>query len=161
MIGYVRNFDGNRTMSFKISDSKLLKKYNQIWKRVEKLLKIKFDSELVYGDNDKYIKTKMKIYGGSVNTNLQGKSVPKEKGPCKCLSIIMLDSVVKVKKKHYPQMLLEECKYEPKKIKMENLIDDDLQKNSSNESDNEADNNSNDEMEFDDNDDDDNDDDYE
>ena len=35
MIGYVRNFDGNRTMSFKISDSKLLKKYNQIWKRVE------------------------------------------------------------------------------------------------------------------------------
>ena len=36
MIGYVRNFDGNRTMSFKISDSKLLKKYNQVWKRVEK-----------------------------------------------------------------------------------------------------------------------------
>ena len=34
MIGYVRNFDGNRTMSFKISDSKLLRKYNQIWKRV-------------------------------------------------------------------------------------------------------------------------------
>ena len=115
MIGYVRNFDGNRTMSFKISDSKLLKKYNQIWKRVEKLLKIKFDSELVYGDNDKYIKTKMKIYGGSVNTNLQGKSVPKEKGPCKCLSIIMLDSVVKAEKKHYPQTLLEECKYESKR----------------------------------------------
>ena len=60
MIGYVRNFDGNRTMSFKISDSKLLKKYNQIWKRVEKLLKIKFDSEPVYGDNDKYIKKKNK-----------------------------------------------------------------------------------------------------
>ena len=36
MIGYVRNFDGNRTMSFKISDSKLLKNYNQIWKCVEK-----------------------------------------------------------------------------------------------------------------------------
>ena len=47
MIGYVRNFDGNRTMSFKISDSKLLKKYNQIWKRVEKLLKTKFDREPV------------------------------------------------------------------------------------------------------------------
>ena len=94
MIGYVRKFEGNTTMSFKISDSKLLKKYNQIWKRVEKLLKIKFDSEPVYGDNDKYIKTKIKIYGGSVNTNFQGKSVPKEKAPCKCLSIIMLDSVI-------------------------------------------------------------------
>ena len=67
-------------------------------KRVEKLLKIKFDSESVYGDNDKYIKAKRKLYGGSVNTNFQGKSVPKEKAPCKCLSIIMLDSVVKAKK---------------------------------------------------------------
>ena len=78
MIGYVRKFEGNTTMSFKISDSKLLKKYNQIWKRVEKLLKIKFDSEHVYGDNDKYIKTKIKIYGGNANTNFPGKGVPKK-----------------------------------------------------------------------------------
>ena len=28
MIGHVRNFHGNRTMSFKISDKQLLKKYN-------------------------------------------------------------------------------------------------------------------------------------
>ena len=83
MIGYVRNFDGDRTMSFKISDNKLLIKYNQIWKRVQKLLKIKFDSEPIYGNNDKYTKTKIKIYGGSVNTNVQGKGVPKEKVPCK------------------------------------------------------------------------------
>ena len=138
MIGYVRNFDGNRTMSFKISDSKLLKKYNQIWKRVEKLLKIKFDSEPVYGDNDKYIRTKIKIYGGSVNTNFKGKGVPKEKAPYKCLSIIILDYVVKAKKKHYLQTTLEECKYEPKNIKMENLTDDDLKKSSSDELDNEA-----------------------
>ena len=40
----------------------------------------------------------------------------------------MLDSVVKVNKKHYPQILLEECKYEPKKINIENLIDDNLEK---------------------------------
>ena len=95
MIGYARKFEGNTTMFFKISYSKLLKKYNQGWKRVEKLLKIKFDSEPVYGDNDKYIKTKIKIYDGSVNTNFQGKKMPKEKAPCKSLSIIMLDSVVK------------------------------------------------------------------
>ena len=40
----------------------------------------------------------------------------------------MVDSVVKVKKKYYPQTLLEECKYKPKNIKMKNLIDDDLEK---------------------------------
>ena len=127
MIGYVRKFEGNTTMSFKISDKQLLKKYNQIWKRFEKLLQIKFDSEPVYGDNDKYIKTKIRTYGGNMNTNFQGKKMPKEKAPCKSLLIIMLDSVVKVRKKYY-QTLLEECKYEPRKIKMENLIDDDLEK---------------------------------
>ena len=52
----------------------------------------------------------------------------KEKAPCKCFSIIMLDSVIKAKKKYYPQTLLEEFEYEQKKIKIENLIDDDLEK---------------------------------
>ena len=118
MIGYVRKFEGNTTMSFKISDKQLLKKYNQIWKKVKNLLKIKFDSEPVYGDNDKYIKN-----DGNVNINFQDKGMPKEKASYKCLSIIMLDSVVRIKKKYYPQTLLEECKYEIKKTKMENLIE--------------------------------------
>ena len=43
MTGYVKKFEGNKIMPFKISDKQLLKKYNQIWKRVEKLLKIEFD----------------------------------------------------------------------------------------------------------------------
>ena len=154
MTGYVRKFESNTTMSFKISEKQLLKKYNQIWKKVKRhitiLLNIKFDSEPVYGVNDKYIKTKIKMYDGSMIANFQRKRMPKEKAPCKCLSIIKLDSVIKVKKKYYPQTLLEECKYEPKKIKMENLIDDDLEKTLSDESDSEADNDSNDEAESDD-----------
>ena len=52
----------------------------------------------------------------------------------------------KQEKMYYPPTLLEECKYELKKIKMENLIDDELEKSSSNESDND----SNDKTEFDD-----------
>ena len=51
----------------------------------------------------------------------------------------MLDSVVKAKKKYYPQTILEECKFEPKKIKMVIFIDDDLEKSSSDGSDNEDD----------------------
>ena len=66
--------------------------------------------------------------------------MPKEEAPCKCLSIIMLDSVIKAKKKYYPQTLLEECKYEREKIKIENLIDDDLEKSLSDESDSISDN---------------------
>ena len=64
-------------------------------------MRIEFDSKPVYGDNDKYIKTKIKINGGNMNTNFQGKKIPKEKAPCKSLSTIMLDSVVKAKKKYY------------------------------------------------------------
>ena len=138
MTGYVRKFDGNATMSLKINDKQLLKEYNQIWKKVEKLLKIKFNSEPVYGDNDQYIKTKIKIYAGNVITNFQGKKMAKEKAPCKCLLIIMVDSVIKAQKKYYPQTLLEECKYEQERIKMENLIDDDLEKSESDESDSDS-----------------------
>ena len=58
-------------------------------------MKINLESKPVYGDNDKYIKTKIKIYVGSVITDFHNKKKPKEKAPCKCLSIIMLDSVIK------------------------------------------------------------------
>ena len=60
IIGYVKNFDGNKTMSFKVGDNKLLKKFSKIWERINNLMNIEFDSEPVYGDNDEYIKTKIK-----------------------------------------------------------------------------------------------------
>ena len=79
-------------------------------------MKIECDSKPAYGDDDdKYTKIKTNIYGAGVNTNFQDKKMPKEKAPWNCLSIIMLDSVIKVEKEYYPQTLLEECKYEQKK----------------------------------------------
>ena len=65
MTGYVKCFDSNKTMSFKVTDKKLWKNYTRIWRKVSNLMDIKFDSEPVYGDNDKYIKTKIKIWGYS------------------------------------------------------------------------------------------------
>ena len=76
MIGYVKHFDSNKTMFFKVGDNKLLKKYNKIWDRFSNQINMKFDSEPVYGDNDKYIKTKIKMYEDRVNANFQGKYVP-------------------------------------------------------------------------------------
>ena len=138
MIGYVKHFDSNKTMSLKVSDNKLLKKCNKIWEKISNLMNIEFDSEPVYGDGDKYIKAKIKMYEDRVNTNFQGKKVPKEDASYKCLSLMMLDSVIRVNKKYYPQTLLEECKYVIRKNKMESLINDDLDE-SDNESDNESD----------------------
>ena len=142
MIGYVKNFDSNKIMIFKVSENKLLKKCNKIWERAGNLLSIEFDSETVYGDVNKYIKTKIKIYGDRVNTNFQDKKVPKENASYKCISLIMLDSVIRVNKKCYPQTLLEECKYVIRKKEMENLINNNLSLSSSDESENESDNES-------------------
>ena len=64
--------------------------------------------------------------------------MPTEETPCKCLSIIMLDSVIKAKKKYYPQTLLQKFKYEQERIKTENLTDDDLERSESDESDSET-----------------------
>ena len=86
MIGYVKHFDSNKTMSFKVSDNKLLKKYNKIWEKIGNLLNIEFGSEAVYGDVGKYIKTKIKMYGDRMNTNFLGRKVPKENALYKCLS---------------------------------------------------------------------------
>ena len=141
MIAYVKHFDSNKTMSFKVSDNKLLKKCNKILEKNSNLINIEFHSDSIYDDNDKYITTKIKMYKDRVNTNFQGKKVPKENSSYKCLSVIMLDSVIRVNKKYYPQFL-EECKYVIRKNKMENLINDDLDLSSSDESDTESNNES-------------------
>ena len=131
MTGYAKKFNENATMSFKANNKQLLKNYNKIWEKVEKLLGIDFESKLVYSDDDKYIKTKIKIHVNNMITNFHNKKMPKERAPCKCLSIIMLNSI-KANKKYYPQTFLEECKYIQEKIKIENHIDEDLEKGESN-----------------------------
>ena len=84
-------------------------------------------------------KDKNKMFEDRVNTNFQGKTVSEENTSYKCLSLIMLDSVIGVNKKYYPQTLLEECNYVIRKNKMENLINDDLNLISSDVTDNESD----------------------
>ena len=54
----------------KVTDKKLLKNYTKIWGKVSNLMDTKFDSEPVYGDNDKYINTKIKIYWDKVNIGI-------------------------------------------------------------------------------------------
>ena len=60
----------------------------------------------------------------------------KEKAPCKCLSMIMIDFVIKANKKYYPQTLLQECKYIQEEIKIENYINEELVDSESDDSSN-------------------------
>ena len=77
MIGYVKHFD--KAMSFKVNDNRLLKRYTKIWEQISSLMNIEFDSEPVYGDNDKNFKAKKQPYGDKVNTNFEGKKNTKRK----------------------------------------------------------------------------------
>ena len=70
-------------------------------KKLKKLMRRDFESKPVFDDDDdddddKYIKTKIKIYTNNMITNFHNKKMPKEKARCKCLSIIMIYSVIKV-----------------------------------------------------------------
>ena len=76
-------FKENMKMSLRVNDEQLFKKYNQIWKKVEKLMSIDFESKPTYGYDNKYIKTKIKTYPDIIITNFHNKKMPKEKVPCK------------------------------------------------------------------------------
>ena len=143
--GYINKFDKNKiTMSLVTKDIQLLKKYNKIWKKILKLMKIDFNAKTTDGDDDdKYIKTKIKTYKDSITTNFYNKNgfkkIQEEKPPHKCLSIIILDSIIYTYENYYPQIFLE-CKYAKENIKNKNYIDEELKSES--ESDIDTDTNS-------------------
>ena len=85
-------------------------------------MKKEFDSDPVYGDSDKYIKIKTKSYGDKVNTNFKGKKIPEENTSYKCLSLIMLDSVIKVNKKYYLKRCWKNVNMKQIKIKWTILL---------------------------------------
>ena len=79
MTGYARKFDENATMSFVVKDKQLLKNFTKIWEKIKKIIKINFESNPLYGDDDKCIKTKIKIYADSIITNFHNKKYLKKK----------------------------------------------------------------------------------
>ena len=80
------------------------------------------------------IKTKVKEFDDVVNANLQGDKTPKEGVHHTCIVSISIDSVMKMEKKNYPQVYLEECKYKTKTIKVPGFIGVELESNSSSDS---------------------------
>ena len=113
-------------------------------KKIEKLMKIDFNTKTTYGDDDvKYIKTKIKTYKGSITTIFYNKigsvKIPEGKVSHKCLSMIILDSVIYTYEKYHPQIFLEECKYVEENIKTRNYIDEELKSEFDTNSDNDID----------------------
>ena len=91
-----------------------------------------------------------------IKRNFLGNGIPKENMHYTCIACITTDSVMKMDKKYFPQVYLEECKYKIKKIQMSRFINAELDSNSDSgsDSDSESDNDSDDDSDDDDSDDD-------
>ena len=129
MTGYLNIFkDGNRKMFFLTDNNEFLERYTKIWEKIGDLINIKFDSDPVY--NNKYINTKIRSYNNDIKTsfrdidnkNNKNNNLPEKNKPYTCMSLISLDSVIKINKKCYPQTLLQECVYKIINRKVENII---------------------------------------
>ena len=114
MNGYIKYFDnGGKNLSFLIKNSELWEKYEDIWNVIKNKLSIKFHSQPIY--ENKYLKTKVRAFDANIKTNFLGNDLPKENTYYTCIACITVDSVIKMNKKNYPQVYLEECKYKAKK----------------------------------------------
>ena len=109
---------------------------------IKNKLKIKFHCEPVY--EYKYLKTKVREYDGVIKTNFLGNGIPKENMHYTCIACITIDSVMKMNKKYFLQVYLEECKYKIKKIQMSRFINAELDSDSDSDDDNDSDNDSDD-----------------
>ena len=96
--------------------------------KIVETLSIKFNSILVY--DEKIIKAKVGEFNGAIKTNFLGDEVPKENEHYTCIACITIDSVMRMEKKNYPQVYLEEYKYKMKKTKMTKFIEAELKSES-------------------------------
>ena len=126
-------------MSFLIKNSEVWEKYEDIWDVIKNKLNIKFQSESIY--ENKYLKAKVREFNGNIKTNFLGNNAPKKNTYYTCIACITPDSILKINKKNYPRIYLEECKYKVKKINTPRFINIELE--SDLESDVEADLDSN------------------
>ena len=119
-------------MSFLINNNFVLNKCNEIWDKIKEKLSIKFHSEPVYDQT--YIKTKVREFDGKIKTNFLGNDIPKENIQYTCIACVTIDCVMRMDKKYYRQVYLEECKYRVKKIQMSSFINAELESDSDSDS---------------------------
>lgn len=100
--------------------------------RLKELTSRKLRSKPIY--DYKYVKTKVRSFNGVVHTNFRSEKIPKESTIYICLTIITVESVLKMDKKYYPQVYLEQCKYAAKEKKMTSFKDAELELDSGNNS---------------------------
>ena len=129
MNGYIKYFENDgENMSFLIKNNEVWKKYEKFQNVIKNKLNINFHSQPIY--ENKYLKGKVREFDGNIKTNFLGNSLPKENTYYTCIAFITIHSIIKIKKKNYPHVYLEECKYKVKKINTPRFINTELETDS-------------------------------
>ena len=81
-----------------------------------------------------YIKAKVREFDGAIKTNFLEMEIPKENMHYTWIACVTFDSLMKIEKKNYLQVYLEECKYKVKKIHTSRFINSELGSDSESES---------------------------
>ena len=85
--------------------------------------------------DEKYIKAKIREFNVVIKTKFLGNEIPKENVHYTCVACITINSNMRMEKKNYLQVYLEECKCKMKKTKMTKFINTELESESESESD--------------------------
>ena len=134
MSGCIKYFEnGGKNMLFLIKNDEVWEKYEEIWDIIKNKLGIKFHSEPIY--EKKNLKAKIREFDGDIKTNFLGNGLPKENMYYTCIACITIDSIMKMNKKNYPQVYLEECKYKIKKMQTPRFVNVELESDSDPDSD--------------------------
>ena len=129
MTGYIKYFETVEKTSFIIKDDAVMNKYNEIWDKRRVKHKVSHHGCLWW----KYIKAKVREFSGEIKINFLGDEVLKENEHFACIACITIDSVMRMKKKNYLQIYLEEYKHRIKKTKMTKFIEAKLELESESE----------------------------
>ena len=76
--------------------------------------------------DEKCMKAEVREFSGVIKTNFLSDEVSKENEHYTCIACITIDSVMRMEKKNYPQVYLEEWNYRMKKTKMTKFVEAEL-----------------------------------
>ena len=111
--GHVKIFEvedkNNKLMYFRIDHGKLLEKYKANWTKIEDLKNIELNALPVH--DERYIKTKIRIYGNKVYTNFLALNVLEDDIDCESFTVISIHSLLVYDNKYYLQVYLDNCAY--------------------------------------------------
>ena len=108
------------TMSFDVENHKeWVDKYEKVWEEVESQIFEKLSTKPVR--DGKYVNSKLKTWKDKITTHFYGKSIPYDVY-CDATAVLKIGSVYNQGRNYYPQVFVEECKFQERQQQQCNFL---------------------------------------